>query len=305
MQFFGFLVFAIAIAVVWYLARLGQSHSAMAADRPDIPYRAFTTEFDLEIRAEELPDLLLADGEVDVLPRGKGPTEFEGRLREMQSAHAAAVACLEEVSPPLPINTFVLLDMSGSMAERMPRLVGELKALHEWSVNRGFPLAIGGFTTRGWRGGLAREKWINSGRPDYPGRLCALLHLNIAESGVSAHDDAWHAIIRADALRENIDGEAIRWAARKYPKGNSAHTILIVVSDGAPVDDSTLMQNGPNYLWRDLEAAICEIEGRTDISLKAIGIDHRIDDLYEDSTFISDEDELVAALLHAFNSQNA
>ena len=192
--------------------------------------------------------------------------------------------------------------MSGSMAAKMPWLVGELKAFHEWSLANRFPCAIYGFTTRGWRGGLARQKWLANGRPDYPGRLCALLHVVIADFDIPTNSAAWNSLVRADILRENVDGEALRWAVERIALTDFDKANLVLLSDGAPVDDSTLTQNGPNFLWDDLTKTISEIERSETIEIKGIGLDHRVETLFANSAFVNDGDQVAETLVGMLSS---
>ena len=267
-------------------------------DRPEQRYSAFTEEFDREIAADAIPALLEADGEVGRFPRSDGLLSYDERVQAMEGAWKSANLRLSKLVPPSNASpTALLLDMSGSMASRMPWLVGELKAFHEWSLANDIPCAIHGFTTRGWRGGLARQKWLSSGRPRYPGRLCALLHITIADFNFSSKPTAWHALLRADALRENVDGEALRWAAARIGQELEKTTNLILLSDGAPVDDSSLSENGPSFLWNDLVATIGVLEASENIALKAIGLDHRVESLFAKSSFVEDGGNLAETIV--------
>ena len=155
-----------------------------------------------------------------------------------------------------------------------------------------------GFTTCAWRGGQSRERWIAAGKPASPGRLNDLRHI-IYKSA----DAAWHRcrrnlglMMREEQLKENIDGEALIWAHNRLVVRPEERKILMVVSDGLPVDNSTLLVNPSNYLEQHLKYAIDMIETRSPVQLIAIGIGHDVTHHYSRAVTITDAEQLGGAM---------
>ena len=155
-----------------------------------------------------------------------------------------------------------------------------------------------GFTTRAWKGGQSREHWLNEGRPQQPGRLNDLRH--IIYKGADA---PWRRVrsnlglmMKEGLLKENIDGEALEWAHRRMANRTEARKILMVISDGAPVDDSTLSVNAANYLEKHLRDVIAMVERRKAVELLAIGIGHDVTRYYERAVTITDVEQLAGAM---------
>jgi len=155
-----------------------------------------------------------------------------------------------------------------------------------------------GFTTRAWKGGEAREKWLQDGRPQVPGRLNDLRHIIY-----KAADAPWRRartnlglMMKEGLLKENIDGEALEWAFRRIQYRKEARRILMVISDGAPVDDSTLSVNPANFLEKHLRDVIAMIERKKSVELLAIGIGHDVTRYYERAVTITDVDQLAGAM---------
>ena len=193
----------------------------------------------------------------------------------------------------------LLIDNSGSMRGR-PITIAALSAdILARSLERcGIRVEILGFTTRAWKGGRAREKWAQNQRPGLPGRLNDLRHI-IYKSA----DAPWRRtrrnlglMLKEGLLKENIDGEALLWAARRLIARSEQRKVLIVISDGAPVDDSTLSANGPGYLEQHLHHVINHLESRQDLELTAIGIGHNVSRYYSRAITIANADELGQAL---------
>lgn len=288
------LVWAAVIVGLWFIGGVvARRRPTYAADRPDVAYMAFTSDYDLVIPSADIPARLAEDGVEGEVPRDSDQAELPERQKAFELATAAAAERLAAFDGRLTRQSICfLLDMSGSMVARMPRILGELRALHRWVTDHDARCAVLGFTTRGWRGGLSREKWAAEGRAPYPGRLCALMHVVIADFGENPSPDSWAAVLRPDALRENVDGEAIRWAGAWLGRERTEKRRLIVLSDGAPVDDSTLSENGSSYLWTDLNHAIREIESAGDLELVGIGLSHHVERLYTRSGYLADGSEL-------------
>ncbi|MCY4034173.1 MAG: cobaltochelatase subunit CobT, partial [Hyphomicrobiales bacterium] len=163
----------------------------------------------------------------------------------------------------------------------------------------GVGVEILGFTTRAWKGGRAREKWIEQGKPPHPGRLNELRHI-IYKAADMPWRRARHSMglmLREGLLKENIDGEAVAWAHRRLLARPEQRRILMVISDGAPVDDSTLSVNKGNYLERHLRRVITRIEERSPVQLIAIGIGHDVTRFYRRAVTINDAAQLGGAMV--------
>jgi cobaltochelatase CobT len=193
----------------------------------------------------------------------------------------------------------LLLDNSGSMRGR-PIMVAAMCAdiLARTLERCAVKTEILGFTTRAWKGGQSREKWIADGKPPHPGRLNDLRHI-IYKSA----DEPWRRarrnlglMMREGLLKENIDGEALMWAHNRLVARPEQRKILMVISDGAPVDDSTLSVNAGNYLERHLRHVIEEIEDKSGVELNAIGIGHDVTRYYRKAVTIVDAEQLGGAM---------
>lgn len=295
--------------------------------RIDIDYQPFTTEFDEVVRAEDLCDAdeLLRMRELldqQLVPLKHATTKLANQLQRklLAKQNRTWLFDLEEgildssrlaqvvVDPISPLafkqekdikfrDTIVtmLVDSSGSMRGRsitIAAICGDILAqtLERCSVR----VEILGFTTSAWRGGHSRQKWINEGKPENPGRLNDIRHL-IYKSA----DDSWRRarrnlalMLREEMLKENIDGEALIWAYNRLITRPEQRKILMVISDGLPVDNSTLLVNSSEYLVQHLKYAIDAIENRSPIELLAIGIGHNVENHYARSVTISDVEQL-------------
>jgi cobaltochelatase CobT len=189
----------------------------------------------------------------------------------------------------------LLLDNSGSMRGRPITVAATCADILARTLERcGVKVEILGFTTRAWKGGQSREAWLAAGKPANPGRLNDLRHI-IYKSA----DAPWRRarknlglMMREGLLKENIDGEALDWAHRRLLARTEQRRILMMISDGAPVDDSTLSVNPGNYLERHLRWVIEEIETRSPVELIAIGIGHDVTRYYRRAVTIVDAEEL-------------
>jgi cobaltochelatase CobT len=189
----------------------------------------------------------------------------------------------------------LLIDNSGSMRGRPITVAATCADILARTLERcGVKVELLGFTTRAWKGGLSRESWLQSGKPASPGRLNDLRHIIY-----KAADAPWRRarknlglMMREGLLKENIDGEALDWAHKRLLARPEQRKILMVISDGAPVDDSTLSVNSGNYLERHLRHIIAEIETRSPVELIAIGIGHDVTRYYRRAVTIVDAEEL-------------
>ena len=193
----------------------------------------------------------------------------------------------------------LLLDNSGSMRGRPISIAAICADVMARTLERcAVKVEILGFTTKAWKGGLAREKWLADGRPATPGRLNDLRHI-IYKSA----DAPWRRarpnlglMMKEGLLKENIDGEALEWAHRRMMARPEQRKVIMVISDGAPVDDSTLSVNPANYLEKHLRDVIAMVEKRKAVELVAIGIGHDVTRYYERAVTITDAEQLAGAI---------
>jgi cobaltochelatase CobT len=193
----------------------------------------------------------------------------------------------------------LLIDNSGSMRGRPISVAATCADILARTLERcGVKTEILGFTTRAWKGGQSREFWLQAGKPNMPGRLNDLRHI-IYKSA----DAPWRRarknlglMMREGLLKENIDGEALDWAHKRLLARPEQRKILMMISDGAPVDDSTLSVNPGNYLEKHLRFVIDEIENRSPVELIAIGIGHDVTRYYKRAVTIVDAEELGGAM---------
>jgi cobaltochelatase CobT len=194
----------------------------------------------------------------------------------------------------------LLIDNSGSMRGRPITIAAICADILARTLERcGVKVEILGFTTRAWKGGQSREKWVQDGRPAKPGRLNDLRHVIY-----KAADAPWRRarislglMMKEGLLKENIDGEALMWAHTRLLGRPEARRILMVISDGAPVDDTTSSANGGAYLERHLREVISLIETRSPVELLAIGIGHDVTRYYRRALTILDVDQLGGAIV--------
>jgi cobaltochelatase CobT len=194
----------------------------------------------------------------------------------------------------------ILIDNSGSMRGRPIMVAAVCADILARTLERcGVKTEILGFTTRAWKGGSSREDWLKAGKPAQPGRLNDLRHIIY-----KAADAPWRRarrnlglMMREGLLKENIDGEALMWAHQRLIGRPEARRILLVISDGAPVDDSTLSVNSGHYLERHLREVIGEIEAKSPVQLIAIGIGHDVTRYYKNAVTIVDVEQLAGAMV--------
>ena len=294
-------------------------------------YKAYNTKFDEIVAAEQLcePEELerlraYLDKQLSTLSNvvGRLANRLQRRLMAQQSR--AWEFDLEEgmldparlsrvvVDPQQPLSfkrekdtdfrdtvVTLLLDNSGSMRGRPITVAATCADILARTLERcGVKVEILGFTTRAWKGGQSREAWLQAGKPPGPGRLNDLRHV-IYKSA----DAPWRRarrnlglMMREGLLKENIDGEALDWAHERLLGRAEQRKILMMISDGAPVDDSTLSVNAGNYLERHLRSVIQEIETRSPVELIAIGIGHDVTRYYRRAVTIVDAEELGGAM---------
>ena len=296
------------------------------------PYRAYTTEFDEVINANDLCDaeelnrlrhqldqqLSHLQGVVAKLANrlqrrlmAQQTRSWEFDLEEgMLDAGRLSRVVIDPVAPlsfKYETDTdfrdtvvSLLIDNSGSMRGR-PITVAAMSAdiLARTLERCGVKVEILGFTTRSWKGGAAREQWVGAGKPKSPGRLNDLRHIVYKDA-----DMPWRRarknlglMLREGLLKENIDGEALMWAHNRLLGRPEQRRIMMVISDGAPVDDATLSANPGNYLERHLRDVIHFIENKSSVELTAIGIGHDVTRYYRKAVTIVDAEELGGTMM--------
>jgi cobaltochelatase CobT len=299
---------------------------------PPTNYKAFTTRFDEIVESEELCDeeeLLRLRAYLDqqmsslsnvvtrlanrlqrrLLAQQARSWDFDQEEGLLDAARLARVVVAPGHSLSYKIerdtefrDTIVslLIDNSGSMRGRPIAIAAICADILARTLERcGVSTEILGFTTRGWKGGQSREAWLAAGRPPNPGRLNDLRHIVYKR----ADEPYRHArrslglMMREGLLKENIDGEALLWAHNRLIARPEERRILVVISDGAPVDDSTASANGGTYLERHLRQVIEWIEKRSSVELIAIGIGHDVTRYYSRAVTIMDAEQLAGAMV--------
>jgi len=270
-------------------------------------YRLYTRRYDREVSAERLYSVL---GPVNSLSKADRESVWQEYVHGLAALKARcgfqilelATQLREKLTPEGCSQTLVsiLIDQSGSM--RGPKMLLTAMAadvLQAGLSDIGIRSEVLGFTTVGWHGGRSRKRWNWLGRPARPGRLCDLLHVIYKDAAdIRASTDGWafHEMLRPDLPRENVDGEAVEWAVSRMRARPEMRKLLIVVSDGAPVDDSTLLENGPDYLSNHLKAVVAKLVADGDIYLGALGVGHDAGSYYPISENIEVPDDIFPAL---------
>ncbi len=299
---------------------------------PDFDYRVFSTAFDEEVAAEELCDAeelmrLRAYLDQQLVTLQGAVTKLANRLQRRLMAQQSRAWDFDQeeglldtarltrviTDPEHPLSYKVerdtrfrdtvvtlLIDNSGSMRGRPISIAAISADILARTLERcGVKTEILGFTTRAWKGGQSREAWLQAGRPARPGRLNDLRHIVYKPADVPWRRARRNLglMMREGLLKENIDGEALLWAHGRLMARNEDRRILMVISDGAPVDDSTLSANSGNYLERHLRQVIAWIETRSPAQLVAIGIGHDVTRYYRRAVTIMDAEQLGGAII--------
>ncbi len=297
----------------------------------DPNYTVYTTDFDEEIKAEDLAEpaeleRLRAYLDQQLEPLKGAVSRLANKLQRRLQAqqNRSWLFDLEEgtldagrlarvvANPTTPLSfkqekdtefrdtcVTLLLDNSGSMRGRPISIAAICADVLARTLERcAVKVEILGFTTRAWKGGQSRERWLVQGRPQAPGRLNDLRHI-IYKSA----DAPWRRVrpnlglmMKEGLLKENIDGEALEWAHRRMMARPEARRILMVISDGAPVDDSSLSVNPANFLEKHLRDVIAMVERKRAVELIAIGIGHDVTRYYQRAVTITDVEQLAGAM---------
>ncbi len=307
------------------------SHNAFASGE-DFGYRVFTSAFDI---CEHARDIAEDEEETQHLRRtldeGLRPVQgsaarFANRLQRKLFARQrmrwefdceegildAARLTRIVIDPSAPLSfkresesdfkdtvVSLLLDNSGSMRGRPVMLAAMSADILARTLERcGVKCEVAGFTTKEWKGGQARQKWLVAGKPKLPGRLNDLRYIVYKDADESYRRTKrfFALMLKEGLLKENIDGEALLWAERRLARRPEQRKILMVISDGAPVDDSTLSVNPSHYLESHLKAVIQRIEEQGQIELSAIGIGHDVTRYYRRAVTLGDAEDLAEAM---------
>lgn len=272
------------------------------------PYRVYTREFDKTIAAYQLDEVLgkLSPDDAAALEQSWHILETSLMAWRTECSLKAIEASREigaHVTKAQLADTVVslLIDHSGSMrGQSILMAAAAVDIAQNFLRQLGCQVEILGFTTSSWKGGKSRIKWERSGKIEKPGRLCDLLHIiyrSAADSRTSGMVYSLKHMLRPDLLKENVDGEALEWAAGRLFDRSEASKVLLVFSDGAPVDDSTLTQNAPHYLFHHLTQVISTLENDERIRLMAIGLGHDVGKCYKTSRRIDSSDQFGLAVI--------
>jgi cobaltochelatase CobT len=297
----------------------------------DPNYSVYTTDFDEEIHAEDLAEpaeleRLRAYLDQQLEPLKGAVSRLANKLQRRLQAQQnrswefdreegildAGRLARVVANPTTPLSFKVekdtefrdtcvtlLLDNSGSMRGRPISIAAICADVLARTLERcAVKVEILGFTTRAWKGGQSRERWLAGGRPLTPGRLNDLRHIvyKAADAPWRRVRDNLGLMMKEGLLKENIDGEALEWAHRRAVARPEARRILMVISDGAPVDDSTLSVNSASFLEKHLRDVIAMVERRRAVELIAIGIGHDVTRYYARAVTITDVEQLAGAM---------
>jgi cobaltochelatase CobT len=270
------------------------------------PYGIFTREYDRIVSADQLDEVL-------------GPCSHEAELAEAWETYSKglvawrtraqlyALEASERIRDSVDAANLadttisILVDQSGSMrGQNMILAAASTDIASEFLLHLGATVEILGFTTSSWRGGHSRRKWNFSGRPSLPGRLCDLLHIvyrSADDTRSSTEGPHLKPMLRPDLPKENVDGEALEWAASRLRARPESRKLLLVISDGAPVDDSTLHSNQPRILHDHLTEVVHALETSGDIRVAALGINYDVSKYYSNACTVRTPHDLGIAVM--------
>lgn len=264
----------------------------------DRPYTVFSNEYDIEVEAGEVYDVISPDSRY---PRDSFFEEYERSASLWYSENSARltnmrqtiVGQLQRAADPATSIT-VLIDHSGS-------LLGEKQIISHIVANEmdralleaGVEYEVLGYTTRHWRGGESRISWSMNGSPRTPGRLCDLLHIKYRTwDDRTPTGNRYNLLLDPQVLKENVDGEAVEWAQSRFEQSRRSKHLLIMVSDGAPVDDSTLHENYDSILVDHLISKIDEYEASTNRQIIGFGVGYEVYEYFYKSVSLADINEI-------------
>lgn len=308
------LFFVIFRSLRWALhaARRGRAAirpvATTSADALTSDYRVYTRDFDVTADARMLDGIL---GKLK--PREAASLEeacetysralVGWRTKVEVAALDAAVRIKSAIDPSVLAKSTVsiLVDQSGSMrGQGMLLAAAASDVASDFLVRLGLSVDVLGFTTVTWHGGNSRKRWVQDGSPQKPGRVADLLHVIYHSADDHRHSTgglSFRSMLRPDLPKENIDGEALEWAASRLRARDATRRFLIVISDGVPCDDATLKANDTSYLYRHLSRVIQELQAAGDIEVAAIGIGFSVNENYENTLAVSTPEDLGDALV--------
>ena len=273
------------------------------------PYHVYTREFDAVVEATKLDSQL---GELHLYDADMHENTWRTFCAALPAwgseAHSTVIETTSRLRSTKNRDEFadiaitILVDQSGSLnniRNGVLTLAAACYIAENFLVDLGIKTEILGFTTSTWRGGKSRTLWKKNGRPPAPGRLCDILHIvyrSFDEEGGSSCGSRYKPMLRPGLMKENIDGEAVEWAAERMAATRAQRKAIVVVSDGAPVDDATLTENEPSLLHRHIQEVSRRIEA-SDIRIFGVGIMHDTSLYYKNSTKCETSDGLIIALI--------
>lgn len=265
------------------------------------PYKAYTTEFDEVVDA----DNFLVGQESLALTRLT--TKLASQISTVYKKH------LDDLSTQIDawkqsgeVSVLFLLDNSGSLRDR------PISFISAWTLqicgvleNSGCEVSAVGFTTRAWKGGQSREKWLKEGRPLNPGRLNDVRYITYKDfdSPLVSAVQNFGVMLKPGILKENIDGEALEYGLSLIQARSNPNKMIVFISDGAPVDDSTLTENSGSFLERHLRDVISNIR-KTDVRFIAVGVEHDVTRYFGDDGISSTAETLGVSILKKFTQKN-
>lgn len=274
--------------------RLAQSY-LNEAESSEKNYRVFTKNFDEVVLAEELCDQKLLE-KLDLALSKIKNTNREHLQRYLSEEDSF----FQKKSLSTDVAISILVDNSGSMrGNRIAQVASSVKYFAELLAKSNIPFEVSGFTTKTWKGGKSRELWVQAGRPAWPGRLNDLRIISFKDFDASSQTTLknYSALLYESLLKENIDGEALEFAYKMLKRRAEKKKFLFVISDGAPVDDSTLSVNPADFLEKHLKVKISEIEGDPSIFLVGFGIECDVSRYYSDACHVSSPENLFTELV--------
>ncbi|MGQ3273301.1 MAG: cobaltochelatase CobT-related protein [Allorhizobium sp.] len=277
------------------VARVEKTSASTLKRAQKQPYYVYTTKFDEEIS----PRQLMSSEESLLLHRAllrniRAQTHRHKDVIESETTRIVDLANEQDIS------ISILIDNSGSMrGKKIADTATWTSITSSILSSAGVSNEILGFTTKAWRGGQSREMWLSDNKPELPGRLNDLRHV-IYKSFDETFQEAdinFSMMIREGILKENIDGEALLWAYSRLQRRHAERKILVVLSDGAPVDDSTLSLNPDSFLHNHLKSSVAWIKSRDEVELHGIGIGHNVGTYYGHGSPTIDDKQIGPDLL--------
>lgn len=266
------------------------------------PYSIYSQQNDAITAPDEVYDVFTPD---DRFPRSKFFEKYKAQVADWYASNLVALEhARRRISAQISgwrendAMISVLIDHSGSL-QGDKQVIAHIVAneLDQSLLTSGLAFEMLGFTTRSWKGGQSRRTWELKGAPKTPGRLCDLMHIKYrAWDDRSEPGSRYEMLLDPQVLKENVDGEAIDWAQSRFESSPFAKHLIILISDGAPVDDSTLLENHPSILVDHLKSNIEKYENTKDKGIIGFGIGFEIDGYYSTSCDVVSFNEIPAAL---------